>query len=221
MSRSEAGPPWFVRLARVGAAALAGIAIVVWVTPVNVRSQSGFFGCGSPADPRGGGDLVDLVCKTDLDAARLTAVTVLIAAAVVLFLSEFVVPRFAARTWLVGVIVISPLALGLVAISVARLLTTVGGVNPTGSPFRCGTPLQPATDAISNLVCGQLAQTRLSVGVGGLLLGIGLLAGGAYVAHRRTTPDAATTPMPDAAAQPASPEVQQDVTTTKPAGESA
>src|SRR5690606_14280472 len=103
-----AGPPAYVRLARVGAALLTGVAILIWVTPINVRSTSGFFGCGSPADPRGGGDLVDLVCKTDLDAARLTAAMLLLAAGAVLFLSEFVAPRFAQRGgWPIGAIAVS------------------------------------------------------------------------------------------------------------------
>lgn len=187
MSRPHVPPPWFVRLGRSGAAVLLGLAILIWVTPVNVRSRSGFlFGCGSPADPRGGGDLVVLVCGTQLGTVRAASVALLGAAAVVLLLSEFVAPRRPSAPWIAGLVAVSPLAMPLMIVGVMSLFVPVGGTSPTGEPFRCGIAAAPATDEMSRLVCGQLAQTRLALGLGAVALGAGLLAGGVYVV--RTSP---------------------------------
>lgn len=182
MSRPDGGAPWFVRLARLGAATLTILAILVWITPVNVRSQSGFFGCGSPSDPRGGGDLVDLVCKTDLDEARTLALVLLLAGGAVLFLSEFVAPRVKDRLWASGVIAAAPLGLALMSVGVGFLFTVIGETTKSGLPFRCGTAMVPATDPISTLACGHLAGARLVLCIGAIVLGVGVLAGGAYLA---------------------------------------
>lgn len=191
MSRVVEESPWFVRIGRVGAGAITALAIFIWVKPINVVSESGFFGCGSPADPRGGGDLVDLVCGVDLDNARVLAVAMLAAAAAVLLLTEFLYPRSRASTWLRGVIAVSPVAFSLLAWGSTRLFSVVGGTTPSGAPFRCGSPVYPAQDPISQLVCGQLTETQLTWGIGELVLGLGLLAAGAYVTYRRVPVDSA------------------------------
>jgi len=176
--------PWFVRIARSGAALLAGLAVLTWVTPVNVRSKSGFwFGCGSPADPRGGGSLVDLVCRVDLGAARATSVSLLLAGGLLLLLSEVVVPRLTTLTWLPAVLSVGPLALPLITVGIVSLFVPLGGTSPQGEPFRCGIAAAPPSDEISVLVCGQYAQARLAVGLGAVLLGLGLLATAVYVAR--------------------------------------
>lgn len=192
MNGTDTGRLWSVRAARAGAAALAALAVIVWTTPVNVRTPTGVFGCGSPADPHGGGQLGELVCATDLDKAMWMALALLVAAGSVLFLSEFVAPRWGPRPWVSGVIAVSPVGLALVALGTAGLLTVVGGATEAGSPFRCGTALRPAVDPVSAMVCGQLAEARLTTSLGGVALGLGLLAAGAYLAGGRFTPGSAS-----------------------------
>lgn len=200
MTSTEAGVvPWFVRVARVGAAALAILATLSWITPVNVRSQSGVFGCGSPADPKSGTDLIDLVCRTDLDLWRTIALALLLAAGATLFVSEVVAPRWGERDWVPGVVASSPVGFSVMALSIGAMFAVIGGTTPTGSPFRCGTAIAPAADAISTVVCGQLADTRRNLGVGGVVIGAGILLAGAYLSPRSVRPGASSEPEPPAA----------------------
>ncbi|MBK9476060.1 MAG: hypothetical protein IPL94_07385 [Tetrasphaera sp.] len=184
MTPWQAAPPWYVRVARIGAALLAALAVLVWVTPVNVPSDVGASGCGSPSAPVGG-ELADLVCRTDLDAARVLALTLLIAAAGTLLLTEYVAPRVLPFRWLPGVLVAAPLALGVVSVSVGSLVETLGGTNLAGAPYRCGSALYPDVEPISRLVCGQIADERRVRGLGGVLLGLGLVLAGGYLSPRR------------------------------------
>ena len=185
MSTPAGQVPWFVRIARSGAALLAGLAVLTWVTPVSVRANNGFlFGCGSPADPRGGGDLVILVCGVQMGTARAMSVAFLGAAAAVLFMSEFVTPRWrGGGHWLPGLLSVGPLAAPLITVGAISLFVEVGGTSPTGQPYRCGTATVPPGDELSSLVCGHIAQTRLALGLGCVILGLGLLVAGAYVAR--------------------------------------
>lgn len=185
MTAAEAGALAHVRVARVGGLVLVGLAILAWVAPVNVPSRDGFFACGSPSAPAGMDPLFDMVCATSLNESRTWTLILLLSAAAVLLLSEQVAPRMAGHSWLAGVIAVSPVALPLIATSIGFQFTIIGGMTQDWTPFRCGTGLRPAIDPFSAMACGGLAQTRLVLGIGGTLLGLGLLAAGAYVARAR------------------------------------
>lgn len=183
MSSSPHERQWYVRVGRVGAGVLVMVSVLVWVRPVNVPSSSGgYFGCGSPADPRGAGDLVELVCGVELSAARVLTVALIAAAAVLLAISEVAVPRWPTHTWTVALLSVGVVAFPLITVGAASLFVRLGGSTPQGSPFSCGTALTPATDPVSGLVCGDIAQSRLVGGSGVVLLGLALIGAALYVA---------------------------------------
>lgn len=202
MTTPQSDPvPWFVRAARVGAVALTALAILSWITPVNVRSQNGVFGCGSPADPKGGTALIDLVCVPDLDLWRTHALVLILAAGATLLVSEVLAPRWRDRSWLPGLVVSSPVGFAVVALSTGWLFTVIGGTGPSGAPFRCGTAMAPAVDSLSDLVCGQLADARRTLGLGGIVVGLGILLAGAYLSPAKAQLEASAEPAqrPEAA----------------------
>lgn len=182
-------PVWPARYLRVSAALLLAGALLVWVTPVNVPGTNLVpFGCGSPADPVGG-DLARFVCKRSLADIKTLALVLLLAAGALLLMSEVVTPRWGGEKWLLGLALTAPVALPLLAWSLASLFLVVGAVAADGSLIRCGTAIAPATDSISVGLCGQLTDRRLSLGLGGALLGAGAVAGAVYVSSALTERD--------------------------------
>ncbi|MGE9807700.1 MULTISPECIES: hypothetical protein [unclassified Janibacter] len=179
---------WLVRLLRIGALVLLGIGIALWVTPVNSLGGNLIpVGCGSPATPETE-ELVTYFCKEPVNEARTRAVALAAAAGGLLLLSEVGVARWGRRAWLSGVAVAALAALPVAALSIAALFTTVGGSAADGTLIRCGTPMEPARDKISTMVCGDLAGRRKALALSGLGLAAVALVGGGYVTRGR--PDA-------------------------------
>lgn len=170
------------RLLRMCAALLAVAAATSWVTPRNVPGKNFVpFGCGAPASPKAGA-LADFVCSDALARARGLALGLLLSAAVILLISEFLVPRFWGRPWARGISIAAPVAVPLAALSTVRLFQIVASVGADGTLIRCGTPAAPAVDAISELVCGDLAAKERYLSLGGLALAVVLLVGAIYAA---------------------------------------
>lgn len=174
---------WVVRLLRVSSALTLAAAVFLWVRPINVPTRGGRLqACGSPADPQGQDNLFDLVCGVALREARVLSIGLAVAAGLTLLLGEAVVPRWPrpSRAF-TGPLALSTLGLPIVAVAISSLFVTLGGVTETGDPFRCGTALIPAQDSVSVMLCGQLAEIRRVTAGAGVILGLGLIAGGGYV----------------------------------------
>lgn len=170
------------RWLRVCAALLAIGATLSWITPRNVPGQNLVpFGCGAPSSPRTV-ELAGFVCSATLSSAKALSVALVVSAGLLLLASEVIVPKFWHRPWGRGLTVVAPVAVPLVAVSVVRLLSTVGTVGADGTLIRCGTAAVPARDAISRYVCGQLADTHRYLALGGVTIGVVLLIGAVYVA---------------------------------------
>ncbi|KGN32688.1 hypothetical protein N802_17160 [Knoellia sinensis KCTC 19936] len=173
---------WIARLLRIAAALLLGAAITVWVTPVNALGSNLVpVGCGSPATPDAD-PLADFVCRDLVSSAKATSVALAAAGAVLLLLSELVVPRLRGRRWVQGAAVASVLAVPVFALAAASLPVKVASSGADGTLIRCGTPLAPATDVISGAMCGQLADRERSLAFGAMALSLLTILGGGYVA---------------------------------------
>lgn len=185
MRSEHRSPLWMTRYLRVGAAFLASLALMVWVTPVNVPATNWVpFGCGSPAAPASGA-LAEYVCSSDLANTKTLALVLLVAAGVMLLMSEVAATRWGRDGWFMGVALVAPLAVPVVAWSVASLFLVVGSVAADGTLIRCGTSVAQAADPISVRLCGQLADRRLNLSLGGMLVGVGALLGAGYVGAAR------------------------------------
>lgn len=182
MNSADANPLWVIRFLRIAAALLAGAAIVLWVTPVNAPGRNLVpVGCGSPASPVTD-RLSNYVCRDLVNGVRGETLALLVAAALLLLVSEVVLPRHHIRRWVTGAALGLVVALPCFTIALAALFATVAASGADGTLIRCGTPIAPATDAISSKLCGQLpGRTKaLSLGVMGLSL-LGTVGAG-YVA---------------------------------------
>lgn len=182
MTSLDSAHVWITRLLRIAAALCLGGALTTWVTPVNVPGKNLVpIGCGSPASPKLDA-LTDFVCRDLVSGAKGTAVGFAIAAGVLLLLSELVVPQLRQHRWVQGAAVASVAAVPAIALAGARLFGTVATTGADGTPIRCGKPLAQATDAMSALVCGQLAERQRSLALAVMALGVVAILGGAYIA---------------------------------------
>lgn len=171
---------WVVRLVRVAALLNVVAAVTAYVTPVNAGGKNLVpVGCGSPAS-HPSDELTSFICGDLVSNARTHAIAFLVAAALLLLLSEVVLARVPGA-WLRGLAVAATVAVPLLALSIATLLSTVAGSAADGSLIRCGTPLAQATDDISRLMCGQLADRARSLGLAGVVAALVALAGGAAI----------------------------------------
>jgi hypothetical protein len=196
MSRHDEAP-WLKRYLRVSAALMLGVALLLWVTPVNVPGTNLVpFGCGSPAAPTSG-ELARFVCTSELDAVKALVIVLLVVAGGVLLLSEVGVDRWGRKDWFPAVALIAPLAAALLAWSVVSTFLVVGSVAADGSLIRCGTAIAPATDTISVGLCGQLTERRMHLGLGGALFAAGLVAGAVYVGGGRASTRTGASPDGD------------------------
>jgi len=178
-----------VRVLRLAAALAVAAAVIVWLTPVNAMGRNLVpVGCGTPASPLTD-SLTQYVCRDLVDGAKVLAVALVACAAVFLLLSEIVVPRIAGRTWLIGPVLASVVAAPILVVAVSTLLTTVASSGADGTLIRCGTPVDPAADAISKRMCGQLPDRDRSLAIGGIVLSVLTLVGSAYVAREDRVAD--------------------------------
>lgn len=181
-------PSWPTRYLRVAAGLTVAVAILLWITPVNVPGRNLVpFGCGSPSDPAEG-ELARFVCTNELDNLTAFAVALLIVAGVQLLMGEVAVTRWRVDRKLLASIIVAPVVLPLFAWSVVSMFLVVGAVAADGTLIRCGTAIAPAADTISVGLCGQLPERRLHLGLGGALLAVGILAGARYVGRERLSP---------------------------------
>ena len=195
---SAEGLVWHHRYLRAATALVALLALALWLRPLNVVGQNLVpFGCGSAASIVGG-ELAAYVCAAEVRGARVTVGCLLVAAAVLLVISELVLPQTRVDGWVRGVALMVPLALPLLAFSVAALITTVAAVAADGTLIQCGTAVAPATDDIAAAMCADLPEQRRADGIAGALSALALLMSGAYVTHRR----------PGSPGDPASPEIR-------------
>lgn len=182
MTPLDSPPQWIVRLLRVAGALVLGAALATWIAPVNALGRNLIpVGCGSPATP----DiepLADFVCRDYIAGAKSTAVALAIAAAVLLLLSEVLLPRLGGQSWARGVALAATLAIPVLALSMSSLMVKVASSGADGTLIRCGTPLTPSTDRISQSLCGELAARERAVSLTGVGLSLLALLGGAYVA---------------------------------------
>lgn len=182
MSTVPTPPVWLTRLLRVGAAIAAAAALSLWVTPVNAGGPNlTSFGCGSPASPRSSA-LVDFVCSDHLGGAKASVVALALAAALLLVISELVLVRIRATRTVLGAAAVAVVAVPVFALATASLFTTVAREGADGALIRCGTPLTPATDAISSRLCGQLPARSKGLALTSMGLALLAIAGGGYVA---------------------------------------
>lgn len=190
MKPLDSFPEWITRLLRIAAAVLIGVAVTVWVTPVNTPGRNLVpVGCGSPASPKTDA-LSEFVCRDLVGEAKGIAVALAVAAALLLLLSETIVPRLGERRWLRGVALAAVVATPVFALSAASLAATVASTGADGTLIRCGTPLAPATDQISKLLCGQLAASEKSLAFAGMGLALLAVVGGGYIANgKRLEPE--------------------------------
>ena len=72
-------------------------------------------------------------------------------------------------------------AVPLILLSVARLTSEVTGSGADGALIRCGTPLAHATNEISSMMCGQMADQARVESLGAVGVALVVLLGGAYV----------------------------------------
>lgn len=208
MTSVDSSQPWPARLLRIAAAVLIGAAITVWVTPLNALGRNLVpVGCGSPASPVLD-PLSDFVCRDLVSAEKSLAVALGIAAAVLLLLSEVVVQRLRGRAWLPGVVVASVVAVPVFVLAAATLSTTIASSGADGTLIRCGTPLAPAMDRISQGMCGQLAARDKSLAIGAMALSLLVTLGGGYVASGMAAKQgpgvepASTDPEPEPSSDP-------------------
>lgn len=187
MNPPDTAQLWILRLLRVAGAALAGAALVVWVTPVNSPGRNLVpVGCGSPASPKLD-ELTDFVCSDFISGAKVLTVSLAVGAAVLLLLAEVLLPRLAGRAWVPGAALACVLAVPVVAVAVGTLFTTIAGSAADGTLLRCGTPIAPSTDRISRSICGQLADREKSLALGAVALAALAVVGGGYVSSARAT----------------------------------
>lgn len=185
MNTVPAADAWVVRLLRLGALLLAGAALATWVTPVNVPGRDLVpVGCGAPSSPSLE-PLTDFVCGDHVANAKSTTLALLLAAAVLLVIGELVLPRVPLTGWVLTVAAVAVVVVPLLALSVTVLFSTVAQTSADGNLIRCGTPLSPATDAISRSICGQLAARDKTLGLAGVALSVVALVGAAYVGRGR------------------------------------
>lgn len=178
---ADTTPTWPHRLLRAASLVLVGAALLTWLTPLSVAGKNlQPFGCGSPASPMKG-QLATLICGDDITGARYTAFGLLVAAALLLVVSELVAPRLAASPTFRGLAAVLPVALPIAALSAAALFSPVGTEGSDGSLIRCGTALEPATDPFVRGTCGHLPERQKTLAFGGVALSVLLVAAGAYV----------------------------------------
>lgn len=205
---------WPVRLLRVASLLMLGGALLVWVAPLSVPGKNlQPFGCGSPAAPMKG-QLANFICSSDITGARYTAFGLLIAAALLLVVSELVAPRLGGLPALRGLAVVLPVALPVAALSALALFSPVGTEGADGSMIRCGTALEPATDPFVRGTCGHLPERQKTLAFGGVALAALLVAAGAYVTSTgQGSSDDETDHTPDDGVEPDStgpdPEVRE------------
>ncbi|WP_353953643.1 hypothetical protein V6K52_09610 [Knoellia sp. S7-12] len=185
MTSVETTPAWPIRLLRVATLLLFGGALLVWLVPMSVPVKNlQPFGCGSPSAPMPG-NLAKAICSDDVSEARYFAYALLAAAALLLLLSELIVPWLSDLAAVRGLAVVAPLALPLTALSFAALFTPVGTEASDGALIRCGTALNPTTEPFMRGTCGLLPERQKTLAIGGMTLSVLLLAGGCYVASGR------------------------------------
>lgn len=185
MSSTDPSTAWVVRLLRVGAAALAGAALVVWVTPVNAAGRNLMpVGCGSPASPRLD-KLTDFVCSDFISGAKVLSLSLAVGAAVLVLIADAVLPRLGRHGWALGAALAGVVAVPVMAVAVGSLFTTVAGSGADGTLLRCGTPMFPATDRISSALCGQATDRRKALDLGAVALAALVVVGGGYVSSAR------------------------------------
>ncbi len=187
MTTPTSPPHWLNRLLRVGAAALALVAVALWVTPQNARGRNLLpVGCGSPASPDTA-RLTDFICRDHLSSAKWWAVALLASAALLLLLSEVVLPRVAARPWLTGASAAAVVGVPAFALAAASLFTTIADEGADGTLVRCGTAFAPSNDAISRALCADLPARQKSLSLFGMGLSALTVLGGAHVARGRSS----------------------------------
>lgn len=182
MKSLDSPPVWIIRLLRISAALLIAGCLALWVLPVNTTGQNLIpVGCGSPATPATD-KLTDFICRDHVGSVKVTVAALLVASALLLLLSELVLPRLAFRSWLRGAVPAAVIAVPAFALSVSALFVVVASEGADGTLIRCGTPIAPSGDVISKQLCADLPERQkiLSLAVmGGSLLTV---LGAAYVA---------------------------------------
>lgn len=188
MTTTPFSPVWLTRLLRVGALLLALCAVAVWVTPVNVLGRNLIpVACGSPAAPDTA-RLTEFICGAHMSTVRSLAVALVLSAGALVLLSEVILARVAARTWLPTAAVVAVVAVPLFMLSLVSLFTTVAGEGADGTLIRCGTPIAPANDVISRSLCADLPARQKALSLFGMSLSAVTVLGAAYVARGGSRP---------------------------------
>ena len=187
MTTHTSPPQWLGRLLRVGSVALALVAVALWVTPQNARGRNLIpVGCGSPATPDTA-RLTDFICRDHLSTTRFWVVALLVSAALLLLLSEVVLPRVAARPWLTGASTAAVLGVPAFALAAVSLFTSIADEGSDGTLVRCGTAIAPANDAISRALCADRPARQKSLALFGMGLSTLTVLGAAHVARGTST----------------------------------
>lgn len=172
-------------------------AATIWLQPITVPgSDQARVACGSPASPIGG-ELVTLLCATDLGNRRIMVGALMLAAAMTLMLGEWTRSWWTVRPWMRGVLLALPIGLSLATLSAGSVFMAVGAVHPDGSRIHCGTLRAPHADDEVQSLCSALQEERRVQAIGGSMVGVGLLVVGAYVTHRRPDEQAGHRPLGD------------------------
>jgi len=211
-SRSLPEPGWTIRYLRASSFVIFTLAVVAWLRPVNVRTANLVpFGCGSVASPQGG-ELASYFCSADMAGWRRVVVALFLSSLILALLAALGGRLIRLSPWARGLAIAAPPGLGLMAWSIARLFTVVADTDADGTLIRCGTPLRPALDSISTGLCAQWADEARVEALGALVLGIGLLLAGAYIAHQpqQGLPDEAPSEL-SGPAESVQPRPSQDV----------